>query len=181
LRPEDGVNTATAERPSAQETALGWETELRVRFARDLVDTLKQEVPARYRRWDADEKVWRVTGVFVERAIHLVVEHFPNADLAGDGVAVVQERTPGRRLPLPPLPVPGVAPAAGADQPERDSLVICVQCPTYGQRHDRPVQVVAQASAAVAKQERPPAKPRICPACHTLKIVSFFPAEETAG
>jgi hypothetical protein len=44
------------------------------------------------------------------------------------------------------------------------------------------VRVVAQASAAVAKQERPTVELiAICPACDTLTIVGFFPAEETAG
>jgi hypothetical protein len=51
LRPEDGMMVA-----SARATPFGGEVELRFPYRPALVDDLKQEIPARFRRWDADEK-----------------------------------------------------------------------------------------------------------------------------
>src|SRR4051794_33688991 len=102
---------------SATRTAFG-ELEIRTPYSDRtplLVDDLKESIPAGFRRWDPQERVWRVLGAYADTAIDLLTTHYPNAELPDDRVAIVQERKPARRLPLPPLPV---APAVADDQPE---------------------------------------------------------------
>jgi hypothetical protein len=173
---------AAPSRASAKMTAVG-ELEIRTPYCdrtRLLVADLKSTVPGRYRRWDATEKVWRVRGAYAATAIDLLVAYDPNAELPSDRVAVVPERTDACRRPLPPLPVPEMAPPAD-DQPERDYLVASVRCPKCGQRHDQPIRVIAQTSPRVAKRDTiTPEVVSICPACNGLAVVAFVPAAAAA-
>jgi hypothetical protein len=174
LRPEDGMSALA----STRETAFG-EVELRFPFAdsESLREALKSEIPGRYRRWDPDERVWRIMGAYRETAIALLLEHFPRAEVPDDALRRVPS-SPARTVPpplapLPPIPFP--ASPETDDQPAR--LVACVRCPRCHERYDQPVRVSAVSSQTIAKQERPPAEfVSVCPTCNTLAIVSFCPA-----
>jgi hypothetical protein len=66
---------------SAQETAFTDEIELRFPYSPALIDRLKVAVPARHRRWDPDDQVWRVTAPYQGTAIDLLIARFPNAEI----------------------------------------------------------------------------------------------------
>jgi hypothetical protein len=72
-----------AMRASATKTA-GGSVELVFPYSADLVDDLKTEIPGRFRRWDPDDKVWRVMGAYAPTAINLLLEHFPSASTPDD-------------------------------------------------------------------------------------------------
>jgi hypothetical protein len=164
-------------RASARMTAFG-ELEIRAAYSdrtQLLVDDLKESIPARFRRWDPHEKVWRILGVYADTALDLLTAHYPHAALPGDRVTVLQKRNAARQVPAPPLPVPEIAPIAGDDQPERDRLVASVRCPRCGERHDQPVRVVTPAAATVARRESiTPELVHVCPnpRCKTLSGVA---------
>ena len=116
-------------------------------------------------------------GAFSDTALDLLTTHYPNAELPSDRVAIVRERKHARRLALPPVPVPEIAPASADDQLERDYLTASIRCPKCGQRHDQPVRVVTQAAALVAMRETiTPEFVSVCPSCATLAVVAFVPA-----
>jgi hypothetical protein len=142
---------ATHSAASARMTAFG-EVELVFPYREALVDDLKQEIPARFRRWDPDDKVWRVMGAYAPAAIDLLLEHFPRAEVPGAAPWRIRERirsSPARTEPPSPLPLPpiAVAPSPAPEEPERDRLVASVRCPKCHQRHDQPIRVVVQTSA----------------------------------
>jgi hypothetical protein len=165
---------------SASRTAFG-EIELRFPYRPALVDDLKSEIPRRFRRWDAEEKVWRVMGAYAPAAVNLLLLHFPRAEVPDDQprrIVSTPARTEAPPAPLPPLAVPA---APAPDDPDRDTLTISVRCPTCRRRHDQPVRVVAEASRTVARRGTiPPELVAVCPQCSTLAVVAFFPAVAAA-
>lgn len=172
------MSTATSTRASAAMTVFG-EVELRFPCAgsEDLRDALKSEIPARFRRWDGDEKRWLILGAYAPAAIDLLLEHFPNAETPADRVRPARLKARTARPPTPlPLPAIGSPQDEAAPQPERDHLVASVRCPTCHQRYDQPVRVVAESSARATKRERAtPELVSVCPHCHAIVIVAFYP------
>ena len=176
------MSARTSTRAVARETAFG-ETELAFPFSQDLVDDLKAEIPARYRRWDPEAKVWRVMGAYAPAAVDLLLAHFPRAEVPGHQprrlLSSLAQRVRGPEPTPDPVPVPPiiVEPTPQDDQPPLDPILAVIPCPKCHTRHDRPIRVVAETSATVAKQERPPAELiHVCPQCHALAVVSFHPA-----
>ena len=164
-------------RASATETAFG-ELELAFPFCEALRGDLKTAIPARHRRWDPDDRVWRITGPSRETAVELLVAHFPGASIpdAYRRVAAVATEPP---RPRPPRAVP---PAPPDDGPAPVPILAVIACPTCRARHDQPVRAVAQTAAAVAKHERPPAEMVwVCPSCNALVVVGFAPALAAAS
>jgi hypothetical protein len=163
---------------SARLTPFG-EVEIRTPYSertRLLVDALKIEIPGRFRRWDAEDKVWRVMGAYREPAIALLLEHFPRATVPNDQPRRLRS-TPARTEKPPPLPPLVVEASPEPDDPERDRLVASVRCPKCRQRHDQPIRVVAESSLTVAKRGAfPPELVAVCPHCRGLVVVAFYPA-----
>jgi hypothetical protein len=178
LRSDDGMTMAPTPRASATMTAFG-EVELTFPFSEALREALKAEIPGRYRKWDPDDKVWRVMGAYAPAAIDLLLEHFPRAEVPGDQPRRIPS-SPARKE-KPAVPLPPLSSLDGArgmdDQPARDHLVASVRCPKCHAWHDQPIRVVAEASLTVAKREQsPPELVAVCPGCNVLMVVSFFPA-----
>ena len=162
---------------SAQKTAFG-DYELTFPFCQALVDDLKTEIPARYRKWDPDDRVWRILGAYAPAAIDLLLEYFPNAEIPGDhvrpGRLMARTERPAVAVPLPSL---GAAINTEPDRPELDHLTASVRCPKCRQRYDQPIRAIAEASLTVAKRETiTPELISVCPSCNTLAVVAFFPA-----
>ena len=163
--------------PSASRTPFG-EIELSFPYAPDLVDALKTEIPARFRRWDPDDKVWRILGAYEIDAIALLVAHFPRAevpdDIARPGRLMARPQTPSA-----PLPVPVVLPAPLATIAETPSepLSVIFGCPTCSARLEQYVRVAVATGERIARTEAPPAEfVVVCSGCRGLLIVSFAPA-----
>jgi len=178
----------TPKRASATMTAFG-EVEIRTPYSDRtmlLVDDLKQEIPARFRRWDAEDKVWRVLGAYAPTAIDLLLEHFPSAEVPDDQprrrpivVARTERPVDAPRPPLPPLIVE--TPAAN-DQTPLDPVLAIVPCPKCHQRYQQPIRVTAETSMTIAKRDRfTPEFVAVCPSCHTLAVVAFWPAAAPAA
>ena len=171
---------ATRARPSTRETAFGGEIELWIPFAggEELREALKDAIPKRFRTWDPDNKVWRVMGAYAPTAIDLLLEHFPAAEVPDDAPRRLPSTPARTEKPPAPLPLPPLDVATSAnDQTSLDPLLAIVPCPTCGHRHEQPLRVVAETSLTVTKRESiTPELVAVCPGCHTLAVVSFFPA-----
>jgi hypothetical protein len=168
---------------SARETPFG-DVELRFPFNRDLVEALKEEIPARHRRWDAEDKRWLVTDPHTQTAIDLLVARFPNAETPATyarppSVTVVREKPRRRVITLPP---PDVAPAASPPLEEgADQLLATIVCPKCHTPYQQPIRVSAVTSAKAAKQTITPEVVAVCPNCHTLAVVAFHPLATSAS
>jgi hypothetical protein len=166
---------------SATLTAFPGEVELLFPYRADLVDELKEQIPARHRRWDPDDKVWRVTDPHTQTAIGLLLAHFPHAETPATyarppSVTVVREKPRRRVIALPPRDIAPVAPPPleeGADQ-----LVATITCPKC---HTLPIAVSAVTSAKAAKRAITPEVVAVCPSCNTLAVVAFHPLPASAS
>lgn len=158
-------------RATATETAFVGEVELSFPYRADLVDDLK-ELPSRYRKWDAGDRVWRVTEPYCRDAIDLLLDRFPDA-----AVPAAYQRPTVRSRSVTRAPVMPTLPPAGSAAVELPAAVVAVQCPGCRAVHDVPIRGVAELSVTVAKRETtPPELIAICPSCGVLQIVSFLPA-----
>jgi hypothetical protein len=162
---------------SARETPFG-DVELRFPFNRDLVEALKEEIPARHRRWDAEDKRWLVTDPYTQTAIDLLIARFPNAETPATyarppSVTVVREKPRHRVIALPS---PDVAPVASPPLEEgTDQLLATITCPKCHTPHTLPIAVSAVTSAKAAKQTITPELIAVCPSCSALAVVAFHP------
>ena len=182
---------------SARETAFG-EIALRSPYSQGLVDDLKTEIPARHRRWDPDEKVWRVTEPHVTAAVDLLLTYHPGAPVPGvyaqrTAVAPVADDCPpweeapwwdasSRPTPTPaPKPAPKVVPIPARPTPphaleDGAPTVARISCPTCTTRLEQPIRAHVETGARVARSERPPAElVTVCPTCRDLLVLSFAP------
>jgi hypothetical protein len=170
---------------TATMTAFG-EVELTFPFDADLVDDLKSEIPARFRAWDKDEKVWRVIGAYAPTAIDLLLEYFPSAEVPDDrprrmssSLARTERLPVPPRSPLPPLIVETRSPD---HQRPLDPLLAIIACPRCQARYTQPIRVVAASSMTVAKRETmAPELVAVCPNCTSLAVVAFYPAAAPAS
>jgi hypothetical protein len=170
------MSAKTPARPSAKETVFH-EIELTFPYAADLIDNLKTEVPTRHRRYDADERVWRIIDPFKETAVALLLARFPDAQIPHSYARPARVTT--KTLPVPSLPV---APRRVSDQPELDTLLARVSCPKCNACLEQPIRAHVETSARVAKSKRPPAELiAVCPnpKCRELLVLSFAPTVAT--
>jgi hypothetical protein len=151
----------------------------------DLRDALKQQIPARFRRWEPDGKRWLVMGAYAPQAIDLLLQHFPHAEVPDDTPRRIT-RTPARTV-RPPARSPGLDADAGAvvvtpdDAPPSPFLAV-VRCPRCRAHHEQPVRVVAESAERVARRETiTPELLMTCPACQGLIVVGFWPALTVAS
>lgn len=70
------------------------EVELRFTYDADLVDALKQMIPAGARQYDPDERTWTVRAPYARYAVRLVRDYFPNLDEVDDWGAASPPPTP---------------------------------------------------------------------------------------
>jgi hypothetical protein len=169
---------------SARKTAFGGEIELRFPFCQDLVDGLK-DLPKRSRKWDNEDRVWRVQGVHAPAAIDLLLAYFPHAEVPDDrprrrpSTPARTERPPEPALPLPPILI---EPRPADEPPERNHLIATIRCPGCRLHFPQPVRVTAHTSAHVAKREAiTPELVAVCPGCSCLAVVGFVPAPAAAS
>ena len=163
----------TTAQPSARETAFH-EIELVFPYATALIDELKTEVPARHRRWDAEDRVWRITDPFKETAVALLLTHFSDAEIPEGYTRPPHVTT----KPAPSVPIRLVPPKA-IDQTEPDPLIVCIGCPRCGAQIEQAIRPIVETSSRVAKRERtPPELIVTCsnPACRDPLVLWFSPA-----
>jgi hypothetical protein len=165
----NGVMSASAR------TTAGGGIALQFPYREALVDDLKQEIPPRFRHWDRDAKCWLILGAYAPAAVDLLLSHYPHAEIPPS----YGRQSPAMVIEVaPPLPVLEPHPH---DQPPLDPLVAIISCPRCGERHERPVRVVAQAAETVAKNESiTPELTAICPSCRSLIVLAFWPAAAAA-
>jgi hypothetical protein len=162
---------------SARTTAFG-ELEIRTPYSdrtQLLIDDLKEQIPARFRRWDSEEKVWRILGAFAPTAVAVLLTYYPNAETPND--------RPRRRPPMPARtetpasPRPRPVPSAAADQAPQDPLVAVIACPSCGARLAQPIRATVASSERIARSETPPAEFVLaCPGCQRVLVIGFAPA-----
>jgi hypothetical protein len=161
---------------SAARTPFG-ELSLTFPYAADLVDALKQEIPARFRRWEPDGKRWLVMGAYAAQALDLLLEHFPNAQVPDDQPRRITG-TPARkaRPPTPLTLLPAISTSSSdPDEPDPDALIAAVRCPWCAERRELPVRPVVHTAEVVAKRELiTPEMLSVCP-CGVTLIVAFYP------
>ena len=164
-------------RPSASATPTAFDDEIALRFpyAAALVDDLKTEIPARYRRYDRNERVWYVTGPYREMAVDLLLARYPRADVPGR--AVVVRPTPAPKAPEKPAPRP--APVAATDAPA--VLLAGIPCPRCHAVYAQPLRVTAKSSATASKRPITPELAAVCPSCGGLAVLSVTPAGSPAA
>lgn len=161
---------------AARETAFAGEVELRFPFCRDLVDDLKTEIPARHRRWAAQEKLWYVTEPHITAAVDLLLDHFPAAMVPPAYARPVRIVAP---RPAPAVATDEQVEALRPPLPPRtdDSpILVSVTCPRCHTRHDQPIRVEAHSSAKAAEHAITPELVSVCPSCGALAVVAFLPA-----
>jgi hypothetical protein len=159
-------------------TIAGGGVALQFPYREPLIDALREAVPPRFRRWNRDAKCWLVQGAYAPTAVNLLLEYFPRAETPNEQPRRIRS-TPARTETSPALPLPDVARAD--DAPEPDALTISVRCPKCQHRHDQPVRVITQAATTVARHETiAPEFAFVCTSCTTLLIVSMAPAPALA-
>src|SRR4051812_23617694 len=113
---------------SARETPFG-EIEIRCPRSQELIDALKEEIPARYREWDGPGLRWLIREPYTTTAIGLLLARFPNATTPATYARPPRVTT--KPLPIPPL---AVVPRTVIDQTESDVLTARVTCPKCATR-----------------------------------------------
>jgi len=68
---------------------------LKTPFVADFIDELKYTVPAKYRIWEPQKKVWLIDSYYVDEVRELVDEYFPDAETIDLARAAIARRTPG--------------------------------------------------------------------------------------
>jgi hypothetical protein len=82
--------------PRATRTAFG-EAVLTWPYCPAMLDDLKVAIPYRYRDWDPARKVWTIEPAYADRAIEMLLAHFPDAEIP----------LRGRTRTTPKAPPPG--------------------------------------------------------------------------
>ena len=162
---------------SATRTAGGG-VALQFPYREDLVDDLKEQIPARFRHYDRDAKCWLILGAYAPTAVALLLEHFPRADVPGDAPRRMTLRVPSTPARTEPPATPGpaliVVPPPADDPPPLIATIVCPRCQT---RLAQPIRVRAQSAEVVAKREQPPAEfVLVCPGCQRVLVVGVAPA-----
>ena len=75
-----------------------------------MVEGLKAAVPYRYRDWDPTHKVWTIDPAYVDVAIAVLLEHFPDAEVPRRGRTHATTTTPPAGSPFAVLHLLPTAP-----------------------------------------------------------------------
>lgn len=173
----------TRELPSARPTAFPGELALRFPFRRELVDALKEAVPGRHRRWDADEKAWYVTAPHLETAVQILIAHHPDAQLPEAYAHLAPRRMARRKVTARPRRVAAWSdPIASLQRvpASPDQTTIAITCPCCHGDFEQLIRITAQSSAKAAKRDCTPEFVAVCPHCNALNVVAFVPAPSNA-